>query len=72
MNVYEYLDSEDYYAIIRAAEQRGYVRSAAALARESEEGSIGQMGVTLDEACHYLEHVASHERFVLERDRASA
>jgi hypothetical protein len=44
----------DYAEIIRFAEQHGYTRSAAAIAREAEEGSVGQYGLTLDEASAYI------------------
>ena len=43
-----------YSQIIQAAESRGYVRSADALSREAEEGTVGQYGLTLDEAVEYL------------------
>ena len=48
------LHTADYATIIRTAEAHGYRRSREARERETEEGSVGQYGVTLDEACDYL------------------
>ena len=44
----------EYSDIIRFAESHGYRRSTAAIAREQDEGSIGQYGLTLDEACAFI------------------
>ena len=48
------LDTAEYGEIIQFAESRGYKRSQAAIQRESEEGSVGQHGITLDEAVSFL------------------
>ena len=48
------LNTADYATIIRTAEELGYRRSLTALERETDIGSVGQFGITLDEACDYL------------------
>ena len=48
------LNSAPYSDIIAFAEQHGYRRSVSAINRESEGGSIGQYGITLDEACDFI------------------
>ena len=48
------LDTAEYGAIIRFAEAHGFRKSSAAVAREAEEGSVGQYGLTLDEACDFI------------------
>ena len=50
--------STPYGEIIAQAEQLGYIRSAEAALRESKEGSIGQYGLTLDEAIDFLKRIS--------------
>ncbi len=40
--------------VVRFAEEHGYKRSKTALEREGEEGSIGQYGLTVDEAVDFI------------------
>lgn len=47
----------DYPEIVRMAEKLGYVRSPAAIERESEENTVGQYGITLDEAWEHLNNL---------------